>query len=588
VASGTFCARKGTALRLGEDRVLIAGDGFAVEVDGYLAQVWESFDRFRTIPQQQEVLQRRGWEVQSSLVEAVEQLEKSRLLVRGDELTGKLKSPGTSEVPAPRIAAWLTRGRPGMAARSIASFVAACGPDFAGEIRVFDDTPDGSDRNRLSEELRKAGAPAGPLQRLLYAHRAAAGHFREELCTRAAISPGLASFALEGLGDEGWRCGAARNVVLLSSVGERFLFSDDDTHFGFRKPATSNDSAWRITASFDPLDAGFPTPEEIRRMARAARNPVEAHAVLLGKPLGAGFAFGEPDLGDLTVDLTEELLHGSARVAVTMAGTAGHSGMENSRMVLGARGRTREALFRSADGYSRARLSRSCVRTAASWTVSGGELLVAPSIGLDNSLFLPPFPPVGRNAEGIFSMVLRKVDPGALIGHLPCAVIHDPGPLPPFSPESLHDLTPRLPELMTLLLVHAPPLYGDSRDQRLAQLGRYFAAVAGQSTTDFDSHLRGLWLRQMEGYVGFLDALLARHRGESAEWESDVEAHLRAVGERASGACSMAPRDLGDPHTAMETARRVIGLYGELLVAWPAIRRAAGEIGPCLFTPLAS
>jgi len=90
---------------------------------------------------------------------------------------------------------------------------------------------------------------------------------------------------------------------------------------------------------------------------------------------------------------------------------------------------SRDLLMDSPEAYARARFSRHFIRAARAWSVSGGEMLVAPQIALDNRLLIPPFLPSGRNCEGILAMVLRRTQPDAFIGHLPFAIVHDPGPL---------------------------------------------------------------------------------------------------------------------------------------------------------------
>jgi len=578
---------------LGADRFLIGTRGAVLDADAYLARLWESMDRFRTPDEQAAYLARRGWEPDPSLADAVRELREGGLLYGSGAILSKLREAGgagaTDADSAPRFAAWLTRGRPQLAARSVVSFMGACGGS-APEIRVFDDTPDGSDLPRLSAELERARAaghaPAAPV--ILCADRPAVARWCETLASRAGAPRDLVGFAVNGTGDGFWRCGGPRNLVLLSAVGRPFLLNDDDTCFGLRAPGADNERRLLITSRFDCLETRYPEDmDRIRGLPCAPLSPVDAHGRLLGRRVSDCLDIGRTELGDADLGLAELLESGTARVAVTMAGIAGHTGMESGRMVLGLRGPARDAVIRRAADYARARVSRFHVRAAAGWVVSSGAFLMAPSIGLDARQTLPPFMPVGRNDEGIFAMALRAANPAALIGHMPYAVLHDPGPLSPFTEESLHDVRPRVAELMTLLLLNAPPLYGAGPESRMDRLGRHLIEVSSQGAADFEALLFELWLKQMQGYVGFLGNLLTAYKRSPAEWAMDVDRHIQAVADQAMVEHPVSPRDVpGEPDAAFTAAQGVIRRYGELLTAWPALRAAAPGIEEPLMRPL--
>jgi hypothetical protein len=575
-----YLARSGTAVALGADRVVITTGDAAVEVDGHLAQLWETFDRFRTLEEQSRVLRERRWEGDAStLAEDIRDLESVGLLVRREALEARLRG-GPGAPGRPTAAAWLSRGRPALAARSVTSFAAACGPSCP-ELFVFDDTPNGSDAPKIAADLRSAGV----MERACIADRAAACRFRDALAARSSVSPALVAFALDGLGGDLWRCGAARNLLQLSLSQRPLLISDDDVLFGLRRPAALEREGWKVTARFDPLDLRYPHDDgAVRDLAPAPLDPVRAHGRLLGRTPAECADLGGPDLGDVTPDLADMLASDRPRVAVTMAGIAGHTGSESGRIVLGLRGAARDDVMGAPGSYRRALGSRTVIRAASCWTLSSGGFLVAPSMGLDNRLCLPPFVPVGRNSEGIFAVVLRHVAPWALIGHLPYVVLHDPGPLPPFDAATLHDLRPRLAELLTLLIDAAPRALATETAARLRSLGNHLVDAASLEPAAFERCLFELWLKHMSRYAGYLENLLSLYGGEPREWAVDVEAHLEAVAAQAAESAPVSPRDLpGDPGAALAAAQRAIRSYGELLTAWPALREAAATLDESLF-----
>jgi hypothetical protein len=575
-----YLARAGTAVALAADRVVITTGDAAVEVDGHLAQLWESFDRFRTLEEQSRTLRARHWEGDAATLPGdIRDLESVGLLVRREALEARLRSVQRASV-LPMAAAWLSRGRPALAARSVASFAKACGPSCP-ELLVLDDTPDGSDTPKIAADLRSAGLA----EKACIADRAGACRFRDALTARSSVPRELVAFAVEGFGGDLWRCGAARNLLQLSCLPGPLLISDDDVLFGLRLPASFEPGGWRLTARFDPLDLRYPRDgQAVGELTPAPLDPARAHGRLLGCTPADCADLGRPDLAEVTPDLADILMTGQARVAVTMAGIAGHTGSESGRMVLGLRGAARDDVMAAPGWYRPALASRTAIRAAPCWTLSAGGLLMAPSMGLDNRLCLPPFAPVGRNSEGIFAAVLRHVTPWALIGHLPYVVLHAPGPLPPFDCASLHDLRPRLAELLTLLIDAVPRALATETAARLKSLGAHLVDAASQAPAAFEHYLFELWLKHMSRYAGYLENLLSIYGGEPPEWAADVAAHLEAVAAQAAESAPVSPRDLpGDSGAALVTAQRAIRSYGELLIAWPALREAAAALDEPLF-----
>src|SRR5262249_29491360 len=151
-------------------------------------------------------------------------------------------------------------------------------------------------------------------------------------------------FAL--FGDE--RCnvsvGANRNCLLLDTLGSLAFSADDDTLCRSAVAPDHEDTAL-VSSSYDPTEFRFfaDRASALDSMTFAAADFLAAHEALLGRAVAD--VTGCPDSG--------------GRVALTMPGLAGDSGMGSSRYYLALTGASRERLLASEETY------RSALRTRA-------------------------------------------------------------------------------------------------------------------------------------------------------------------------------------------------------------------------------
>lgn len=352
--------------------------------------------------------------------------------------------------------------------------------------------------------------------------------------------------------------GANQNAMLLAHAGQRFISTDDDV---YAAPGVVGHRSTGDPRAFSYSDTMF--PYRIRYFSTRNRlleelEPLELDIV--GQHtgiLGAKHTRGE-EKPDSTL--------GSVRI--TTAGAYGDSGMGSARSILRMEDETRAVHFSTDEEYGALRLSRELARIPERNIVGPSTHLMGAHFGLDNTRLLPPFLPVGRNADGLFGVMTRIVDLSSLTAFLDFGVYHDPPEPRSFLYKSLIELRPTLADLiMALAVFHRPPTELRDPRERLRQLGATLLEIATLPTGDYLQLLHDDWSKSIYTYAETLEDLLSRYDHSPALWAEDVDAHLEIIYERLREPTSLFTARSGQG--SVEQARTLTGRYGRLLVIWP-------------------
>jgi hypothetical protein len=210
---------------------------------------------------------------------------------------------------------------------------------------------------------------------------------------------------------------------------------------------------------------------------------------------------------------------------------------------------------------------------------------VAFNLGLDNRALLPPFMPVGRNDDGVFGALLRKCFAGACTGLLPWVLPHLP-PEPRACPfDEFFAVTAgqfRLADIVLSFIRSARPLSdGAAPAENLRSLGAHLVELGRMPPADFREAVRLEIRSAMTSWIGLVEAMLARHRGEPDYLARDcrklVVALQRALVRESLGV----PDDLSGwfgPERAGVLCQDIVARFGAVLIAWPALVEAAAEL----------
>jgi hypothetical protein len=541
-------------------------------------------DRFRTLAGHRRALLEAGWQDDGSgsIDALLAGLVRSGALRSRGEVLGRILE-AQPEAPPPPVDAicWITRDRPQLLRRSLESAIANLRRfGRRAELRVYDDSAQvrarQDTRDMLAELGRREGFPvfyAGAEEKRAFAAALQAGV--------GGTAPETIEFALFDPFGIGYTPGANTNAAMLDTLGRCFLRADDDSVFRFAAPPGAS-AGLRLSSEADPTERRFFAGREEREKAVTLRDVdiLAAHEALLGRPVADCLRRfgGQADCDQASPEFLTVLE--TSRIAVTMAGVCGDSGMGSALSVLWLEGEARARAMASNDSYRVATSSREILRGPAQSTISQGTFLMYMNCGLDNRLTLPPFLPALRNADGLFGQVLRAVLPRCLIAHLPEAALHLPEEKRIF--EGGLRVQPRLSDLL-LLLVRSLAAAPWSADPELGHqiVGTGLIEAARLSPLQFQGLLRQLWVAEMSRYAAVLEQLLERHHGEPGYWAADAKAWHEQTRRRLTEAQPLVPADLAGGSSGLDgaaLAQRIAGGFGELLRAWPGLREQAGRL----------
>jgi len=596
-----YIAASGQLLYAGGGRIWVMDParGRVLEAPQEAGPILRIADRFRTMREHRKALLEQGWQDDGSgLLDALlSSLVRSGALLARRELLQHLQDAAPEAPPPPLSAiAWVSRDRPALLRRSVESAISNL-RRYARrvDLRIYDDTAEAPARQETRAMLAELGRHEG--YPVFYAGAEEKRDFAAALRTRAGgVSAESIEFALFDPLGIGYAPGANSNAVLLDTCGKHIVHADDDTMFRFASlPAT--DAGLRLSSAADPTEVRFFAGAREREAAVVLRDVdiLSAHEALLGRTVADCLRQhgGEADCDEVSPEFLLHLPAGGARVAATMAGVCGDSGLGSSLFVLWLSGRSRELALQSEHHYRDAIRSREILRATDRPTLGSSAFLMTMHCGLDNRQALPPLLPVLRNADGLFGQMLKSWLPSGLTAYLPLAIAHLPAETRSSGGADPWRVRTRAADLLIALL-HYVIRAGACRslEQELRSLGEQLAGVAGLPAPEFQALSHQAWAENLSAHILALEQLLELHGGEPGYWAADLEAWVQTAQKAVTAEVPLIPEDLEQrvqPGEAAVIWQKLVRLFGELLQGWPAIRQAAGELareGRSLAAPL--
>jgi hypothetical protein len=514
----------------------------------------------------------------SMIAGALQELNAQGFLISDSQFRNSLGSQKKRARAGISSLSWCTRDRPEELKRSVGHYLkTAPAAGKAASMYVFDDSAEAAARTANRDALRGLS----PSIRYMGVEQKKA--FAQQIAKAGdGIDPETISFALFGLPECGVTIGANHNACLLATVGERMLSCDDDTLFDFVR-SSGGATGVALSAVLDSTEYSFFKDENAMLQSVSPEHPnlLALHAEVLGSSVGECLArdAAQISLENCSAGMVHALMTEGGVVAATSVGVLGDSGLESERYLLMLPDASRERLLASEPLYRAAAENRLMHRAAPRTTISGGAYFQAMCVALDNSLDLPPFFPLGRNCDGVFAQTLRSCFPDHYIAHLPWAIRHMPPGHRAGGHEQVVDFVLHLTEIMNLLLV---TFEGMSRDaagsDRLYEAAGFFQDLSSLGDADFLEYLRSRYMPHLSRHVEYLDGLLQIYRGQPDFWARDVESHIVKLQDLPMAPDFCIPVDLRQGRADSEAVgltRQIVGVFGNLLEAWPEIRAAA-------------
>jgi hypothetical protein len=463
-----------------------------------------------------------------------------------------------------------TCDRPTSVIACIESYVENCrrhgrNPEFV----ITDDSADANSRNRTRAALQDIEKRSGV--RIRYAGRPERRRFAEVLARESGIPAEIVDFGLAGDDRCGLSTGANRNSLLLDSVDALALSVDDDTlcQIATAPGGTDAPSSLSFFAGYDPTEFWF-FPDRATATGSVSfigNDVLGCHEAWLGHDMVGG----------------NGSLQAGGRVAITLNGLVGDSGMASPRYYLTLSGASRDRLVTSQDAYRSAFRSREVLRTVRLPTLCATPFFMTTFFGFDNRSLLPPFFPVQRNADGIFGLVLQKCVEDSRTAFLPSVLLHAPPSPRLFEPDQAWTdaRTMRMADVVIACIFgHEANRAGGTDATRLIELGRFLRELGSLKLRDFEAHVLMLQQYRTMAFITALQSQLQIHAGPDF-WAKDVKRMVQQMLQGTSAGDMSVPRDMWherDVDGVRRLVQELITRFGALLEAWPAMVDAARRL----------
>lgn len=427
---------------------------------------------------------------------------------------------------------------------------------------------------------------------IYYSGEAERRRFAEALVRRSGCRPDSAEFALFDPLGIGFSCGANRNALLLHEAGRMFCSVDDDVICRLAQPPERREARISMFSNTDPFSRWLFADRESALAAGhfVERDFLAAHEELLGRSVGSVFANGiaerDMDLTDVGDDLLRRLEFANARVRTTFLGHLGDPGIPSSCYFLYYERENLRRLTQSEEHYRSVFGSRSVLTSVLARSIGDASVSPGMAMGLDHREMLPPFFPVLHAEDFAFGATAWQCCPGAVAGHQPLTVLHEPTPGKPILRPS--DLGPdnrvvifEFAHVLCRTILDFMPAQRASAEERTAALGRHLTQFAAQPAADFLEGLRETILKHESEKLGYLETLLADEHDAPEFWRHDLEAFLTRAREALSAGDFDIPYDLKANRTPEQNRvlmQELFTRYGQLLEDWPGMVAAAREL----------
>ena len=383
--------------------------------------------------------------------------------------------------------------------------------------------------------------------------------------------------------------GANRNWLLLETVGELALSTDDDTEWltGTMCPTIQRDVLCLVADSKPAfyMACGQGTTahgEGYSLLCDVLKEHQEVLGVsldcLLAAQLDKAHLLSIRDHGAL-----QQLLTARCKVVVCTAGVIGKSGKRDSFSAL-YRQRdwnligvpVSEAMCRNA--IQSDEVIRHCL-----WPiVSRSGPLLGVSFSFDNRECLPPFFPFGRNEDGVWGELISLIDDRTYFAHLPWAIRHSQGDQT-CGYNANSSIRPQLADVVSICMgaYRKSESRNSSAKESLSLLGRHLLEFEEMSPTAFEDFFREAnWKRQSKRMQEY-ERLSREGENEMPHfWRETVRQRLNALLELANNSDVWWPadydsiRDMADRTVAI---KKSISKFGRLIQNWSDIREIANH-----------
>ena len=402
----------------------------------------------------------------------------------------------------------------------------------------------------------------------------------------------IIEFALLGDRSIGATYGANRNAFLLETIGEKAFSADDDIKGKFSKTPKQTNHI-RLANDYSLNIKVFHKREEIlRSLDFIDDNSLAIHNDILGFDLFHALRSKKPSAiltEKLFSDFFKQIRFSPSKIRMTFPGIAGDSGSSSSEFYLFLEDESIKDLTQNDSHFKMAIGSREILKYTDKISLSRPTNCMTTCFGLDNSDLLPPFFPVLRNEDHLFTELLRLLHPNDLIAHLPWVFVHSPSEIRTNGASiSLDQPTLSMDDIIKTTLLNFNFGHAISSPEiRIKLISKHIQCFLELSKDrQIDLLQQHLWLNHSKRILSYT-SLLEKKPGIPKIMKDEVSSILKRYHSKKIQRISFfAPTFLVDEKGEKEATRLtqdLISRYARLLEIWPEIysfvkkRKLAGK-----------
>lgn len=401
--------------------------------------------------------------------------------------------------------------------------------------------------------------------------------FIERVEKSGAASPNSIRFAIGESFSEDY--GSNRNAILLATLGEVVLSTDDDTLPGYARAmglidtlpkyvssATRHMSTWYFESLAESTSSGW----------RSNESSVSIHNQYIGKSAGELPTTQYAESVHNGPDSTIEKQPNDWCIAVCTLGVAGDCGLITNRAyLLESDEASRARLMRSRPSYLTLAKSRFVVRHPREVLIAPVTDFMSMSYSFDNRVPLPPFMPRFRGEDAVFGRMLSRSSARYRMAHLPYAVVHAPAESRQFQVDLFQ---PMFWHLVDAILESEGS--DDLCEGSLTMAADHLASVCRASLPALKALISGIYRHRLKRISEQIATLLFSKRFEPDYWRTDLLGQLQDLEDMLRSTKEFAPIEFCDGggncdfSVLRDELLKLSRMYGE----WQSILDAASYL----------
>ena len=565
--SDTFIAKRTSLYPTAEGRVIAVDveGGQCLYLDNPQAEVIEALSTPANLAMLEKRLIQRGWDSTFSeeVAGCIQELSRMNLIVKVNDLSEKTEITIDGPQYYPYLA-WPTKNKPDELKRGLEAWALFFhDSDQKPGFIVSDDSdfPDNQTRTVL-ENIKKAETQDIYLldreTRIRFAKM-----FPDELRQSVTFSLGLQ----RDIGDSKFGAyGANQNFILLLTAGSPVAMTDDDMvpELMRRHGPESN-----VTALYGGMD---PTAIDVVKSwsdLRAIGSPVgrEKYLRILGSRPGSF------DLSLANMQAIKNVYAGNCSVAAVCFCHWGDPGTANASYLLANR-RQINVDISDPDDYHHMMKTRLILKAPLANTLGGKAFMAGHCVYFPKPT-VPPFSPLGRNQDGLWGLMLEKIQPGSMILYPDMAIKHEPINPKLSSREMAIEWRLGLNETLNLLTGFLATTSKPSKNQ-IVFFGRELENFCTGSRQFIREAISNLVLQSILGKKRMLLNALNLYGERPEWWAEDVHAAVYQLDKYVCMPNFWLPFEYRDTENEFVDYCRQFGL---LLQAWPEIYEYSKNLG---------